>query len=316
MNPKQLITVRRGATDLGTDRELSPAALALVLVAAFVVVLDFSIVNVGLPSIESELGFSPTALQWVVTAYSITFGGLLILGGGAADRFGRRRMFVVGLLVFTVASLAGGLARDPDLLVAARAVQGIGAALVAPAALALVTTGFHEGAARNRALGLYGATVSAVAVAWTLAWPGVTGAIVGARGAAQVDGANAARDFLHSHGVRGEALRIVWDAIALHTTPGIPQHKEPEVALVTAGVELDVLGIGYDDITPEARDAVLTAFPRVEFKERIIQAFADGMAHRPETAFGTVNADVLADKVPGYQRPNFCTIIRSSKHSN
>jgi HD superfamily phosphodiesterase len=132
----------------------------------------------------------------------------------------------------------------------------------------------------------------------------------------EVDGANAAREFLHSHGVRGEAVRIVWDAIALHTTPGIPQHKEPEVALVTAGVELDVLGIGYDDITPEARDAVLTAFPRVDFKERIIQAFADGMAHRPETAFGTVNADVLADKVPGYQRPNFCTIIRSSKHSN
>jgi HD superfamily phosphodiesterase len=132
----------------------------------------------------------------------------------------------------------------------------------------------------------------------------------------EVDGANAARDFLHSHGVRGEALRIVWDAIALHTTPGIPQHKEPEVALVTAGVELDVLGIGYDDITPEAREAVLAAFPRVDFKERIIQAFADGMAHRPETAFGTVNADVLADKVPGYQRPNFCAIIRSSKHSN
>jgi HD superfamily phosphodiesterase len=132
----------------------------------------------------------------------------------------------------------------------------------------------------------------------------------------EVDGANAARDFLRSHGVRGEALRIVWDAIALHTTPGIPQHKEPEVALVTAGVELDVLGIGYDDITPEAREAVLAAFPRVDFKERIIQAFADGMAHRPETVFGTVNADVLADKVPGYQRPNFCAIIRSSKHSN
>ena len=112
------------------------------------------------------------------------------------------------------------------------------------------------------------------------------------------------------------SARIVWDSIALHTTPGIPEHKEPEVALVTAGVEFDVLGLGYDDITPEARDAVLTAFPRVDFKERIIQAFADGMAHRPETAFGTVNADVLADKVPGYQRPNFCTIIRSSKHSN
>jgi EmrB/QacA subfamily drug resistance transporter len=164
----ELNTRRLGGTDPGTVGALSPAALALVLVASFVVVLDFSIVNVGLPSIESELGFSPTALQWVVTAYSITFGGLLILGGGAADRFGRRRMFVVGLLVFTVASLAGGLARDPDLLVAARAVQGIGAALVAPAALALVTTGFREGAARNRALGLYGATASVGFVAGLL----------------------------------------------------------------------------------------------------------------------------------------------------
>jgi hypothetical protein len=131
----------------------------------------------------------------------------------------------------------------------------------------------------------------------------------------EVDGANAARDFLHSHGVRGDALRIVWDAIALHTTPGIPQYKEPEVALVTAGVELDVLGLGYDDITPEARDAVLAAFPRVDFKEGIIQAFADGIAHKPETAFGNVKADVLAEKLPGYVRPNFCTLIRSSKFS-
>jgi HD superfamily phosphodiesterase len=131
----------------------------------------------------------------------------------------------------------------------------------------------------------------------------------------EVDGANAARDFLLSHGVESEAVRIVWDAIALHTTPGIPQHKEPEVALVTAGVELDVLGLGYDDITPEARDAVLAAFPRVDFKERIIQAFADGIAHKPETAFGNVKSDVLAEKLPGYVRPNFCTLIRSSRFS-
>jgi HD domain len=132
----------------------------------------------------------------------------------------------------------------------------------------------------------------------------------------EVDGANAAREFLRAHGVTGDALRIVWDAIALHTTPGIPQHKEPEVALVTAGVELDVLGFGFDDIPADARDAVLAAYPRVDFKESIIQAFADGMAHRPETTFGTVNADVLAEKLPGYERPNFCSIIRGSKHSN
>jgi HD domain len=132
----------------------------------------------------------------------------------------------------------------------------------------------------------------------------------------EVDGANAAREFLAGHGVAGDALRIVWDAIALHTTPGIPQHKEPEVALVTAGVELDVLGFGYDDVAAEDRDAVLAAYPRVDFKESIIQAFADGMAHRPETVFGTMNADVLAEKLQGYVRPNFCSIIRASKHTN
>ena len=132
----------------------------------------------------------------------------------------------------------------------------------------------------------------------------------------EVDGANAAREFLVGQGVTGDALRIVWDAIALHTTPGIPQHKEPEVALVTAGVELDVLGFGYDDISAEDREAVLAAYPRVGFKESIIQAFADGMAHRPETVFGTMNADVLAEKLPGYQPPNFCALIRTSKHSN
>jgi HD superfamily phosphodiesterase len=132
----------------------------------------------------------------------------------------------------------------------------------------------------------------------------------------EVDGANAAREFLRSHGVTGEALRIVWDAIALHTTPGIPQHKEPEVALVTAGVELDVLGFGYDDISAEDREAVLAAYPRVHFKESIIQAFADGFAHKPDTTFGTVNADVLAEKLPGYERPNFCAIIRGSRHSS
>jgi HD domain-containing protein len=132
----------------------------------------------------------------------------------------------------------------------------------------------------------------------------------------EVDGANAAREFLVGQGVTGDALRIVWDAIALHTTPGIPQHKEPEVALVTAGVELDVLGFGYDDISAEDREAVLAAYPRVDFKESIIQAFADGMADRPETVFGTMNADVLVEKLPGYEPLNFCALIRGSKHAN
>jgi hypothetical protein len=132
----------------------------------------------------------------------------------------------------------------------------------------------------------------------------------------EVDGANAARAFLAGHGVTGDALRIVWDAIALHTTPGIPPHKEPEVALVTAGVEFDVLGFGYDDIAAEDREAVMAAYPRVDFKESIIQAFADGIVDKPETAFGNVKADVLAEKLPGYERPNFCALIRASRFSN
>jgi EmrB/QacA subfamily drug resistance transporter len=134
--------------------------LALILVASFMVVLDFSIVNVALASIENELGLAASAVQWVVTGYAITFGGLLILGGRAADLFGRRRMLVTGLLIFSAASLAGGLASDPVLLIAARVVQGAGAALVAPAAFSLITAGFDEGPARTRALGMYGATAS------------------------------------------------------------------------------------------------------------------------------------------------------------
>src|SRR5215472_57034 len=114
--------------------------LALILLAAFMVVLDFSIVNVALPSIERELSMTASAVEWVITGYAIAFGGLLILGGRAADLVGRRRMFMTGLLAFTAASLAGGLAHDPALLIAARVVQGAGAAVVAPAALSLITT--------------------------------------------------------------------------------------------------------------------------------------------------------------------------------
>ena len=124
------------------------------------VVLDFSIVNVALPSIERELHMPPDAVQWIVTGYAISFGGLLILGGRAADLFGRRRMFITGLVAFALASLAGGLARDPALLIAARVIQGAGAAIVAPAALSLITTSFPEGPQRTRAIGLYGAISS------------------------------------------------------------------------------------------------------------------------------------------------------------
>jgi hypothetical protein len=128
----------------------------------------------------------------------------------------------------------------------------------------------------------------------------------------EIDSANAARAFLRSNGVNESAIGLVWDAIALHTTPEIPWHKRPEVALVTGGVEADVLGIGLDEFSAEDRDAVLAAYPRIDFKRGIVQAFADGFAYKPQTAFGTMNTDVLESTLPGYQRPNFCTMIAAN----
>jgi EmrB/QacA subfamily drug resistance transporter len=142
------------------ERQRQGVRLALILIAAFMVVLDFSIVNVALPSIERELRVTAATAQWVITGYAIAFAGLLILGGRAADLFGRRRMFVLGLVAFTAASLSGGLAHDPVLLISSRVVQGAGAAIIAPAALSLITTSFADGHQRTRALGLYGATAS------------------------------------------------------------------------------------------------------------------------------------------------------------
>jgi hypothetical protein len=129
----------------------------------------------------------------------------------------------------------------------------------------------------------------------------------------EVDGANAARDFLRRHSISEQDIDHVWTAIALHTTPGIPQYMHPVVALLTAGVEMDVLGIDYASFTDSDRNAVVAAFPRtVHFKEDILQAFYDGIKHKPETTFGNVKADVLADKDPGFQRGNFCSVIRNS----
>jgi hypothetical protein len=129
----------------------------------------------------------------------------------------------------------------------------------------------------------------------------------------EVDGANAARDFLLSYRIGEGEIEQVWDAIALHTTPGIPQHKKPVVALVTAGVEMDVLGLAYDEFTAEQRRLVVAAHPRGEhFKDGIIDAFARGTLHKPLTTFGNVKADVLALKDPEYRRLNFCSIILGS----
>src|ERR1700690_1860882 len=130
----------------------------------------------------------------------------------------------------------------------------------------------------------------------------------------EVDGANAARDFLRGHGIAQQDIDTVWTAIALHTTPGIPQHMHPVVALVTAGVEMDVLGINYPEFSDAEREAVVHAHPRTpHFKEDIIQAFYDGIKHKPETTFGNVKADVLADKDPHFHRGNFCSVIRKSR---
>lgn len=129
----------------------------------------------------------------------------------------------------------------------------------------------------------------------------------------EVDGANAARDFLKSHGVGEKEVQEVWTAIALHTTPGVPEHMSANIALVTAGVEMDVLGIAYHDFTHQQRDHVCEHHPRGDsFKENIIEAFKDGFIKKPLSTFGTVNADVLALKDPTYRRLNFCSIIRGS----
>jgi len=132
-------------------------ALTLIVTAQFMVILDVAIVNVALPSIKADLGFSEAGLQWVVSAYAIVFGGTLLLGGRLADLLGRRRLFVGGLLLFSATSLLCGLAWSGGSLVTFRALQGLGGAVLAPAALSLLMTNFAEGPERNRALGIYGA---------------------------------------------------------------------------------------------------------------------------------------------------------------
>jgi EmrB/QacA subfamily drug resistance transporter len=153
---------------LSTPQDRRWLALALLAAAQFVVVLDASIVNVALPSIGRALDFSRDNLSWVINAYTLTFGGFLLLGGRMADLLGRRRLFISGLILFAGASLAGGLAQSDVWLIAARAVQGLGAALLSPAALALVTTLFAEGAERNKAMGVWGAVAGSGGAAGVL----------------------------------------------------------------------------------------------------------------------------------------------------
>src|SRR6187549_1562147 len=152
-------------------------ALAMILAAPFMVILDVALVTVALPSIKTDLHFSQESLQWVVTAYAILFGGVLLLGGRLADLLGRRRVFVAGLVLFTVSSLLDGLAWSEGSLIGFRALQGLGAALLSPAALSILTTTFEEGRERNLALGVWGAASGSGAAAGVLLGGALTSAL-------------------------------------------------------------------------------------------------------------------------------------------
>jgi EmrB/QacA subfamily drug resistance transporter len=165
------------ATDVGEPDRKRWIALALIVVAQFMVVLDIAIVNVALPSIRTDLHFSQESLQWVITAYAILFGGVLLLGGRLADLLGRRRLFIIGIAIFTVSSLLDGLAWSEGSLIAFRALQGLGAALLSPAALSILTTTFREGRERNLALGIWGAASGSGGAAGVLLGGALTSAL-------------------------------------------------------------------------------------------------------------------------------------------
>jgi EmrB/QacA subfamily drug resistance transporter len=175
-NPLITSAPRSGGDVVNTPDPRRWWALALLCGAFFMVVLDATIVLVALPSIQADIGFSEQGLQWVLSAYALTFGGLLLLGGRAADLLGRRRLFMTGVLFFTAASLMCGLAWSPGALLAARVVQGVGAAIMTPAALSIISTTFPEGSERNKALGIWGALggIGATA-AWLIGGPLVDG---------------------------------------------------------------------------------------------------------------------------------------------
>jgi hypothetical protein len=132
----------------------------------------------------------------------------------------------------------------------------------------------------------------------------------------EVDGANAARQFLTAHNIPEAQIQTVWEAIALHTTPGVTQYMRPEVALLFSGVGLDVLGEGFDTFPVELREQIVAEYPRVNFKEGIVQAFFGGFAHKPASTWGTVKADVCERFIPGYKSPNFCDLIANSPFPN
>ncbi|MGW1183689.1 MFS transporter [Streptomyces drozdowiczii] len=214
------------------SREKPGVVLAAAAVAQFVVALDMSVVNVALPAIRTALGFTPLDLSWVVHVYALTFGGLLLLGGRACDLYGRRRMFALGLTVFGLCSLAGGLAQTPWQLIAARAGQGMGAAAAAPAALAMLTTTFAEGPRRVRALGVWSAVNAAGGALGVLA------------GGLLTEYAGWRWVMLINLPIVASALALIPAGVPAGTTPARRERLDvPGAVLATGGVGLLVLGV-------------------------------------------------------------------------
>jgi EmrB/QacA subfamily drug resistance transporter len=244
-------------------RDRARLTLAAVAVVQFMVSLDLSVVNVGLPRIAAGLGFGPVGVTWVINAYALSFGGLLLVGGAAADRYGRRRVLLLGLGVFGVASLAGGLAQEPGHLVAARAVQGIGAAALAPAALALLTATFPTGRARVRAFGVWSAMNAA---------GGAFGVVIGGL---LTEYASWRWVMFVNVPMAAAALALAWRGVA-DAAPAVRRGR-PDVlgaVLATAGMSLAVVGVVRTDQYPWSSPvtvatlviavALLAAFVHVE----------------------------------------------------
>src|SRR3989454_10171619 len=223
------VTRRAGRGTAPQTRNLG-LALVVIAIAQLMVVLDTAIVNIALPSIQRALHFTPTGLEWVVNGYALAFGGLLLLGGRAGDLFGRRRVFVAGVIVFTLGSLAGGFATTSTWLIAARIAQGVGGAIVAPTALSLVAVTFPEGASRNRALGVYSAVSGA---------GGAVGLLLGGL----ITNYFSWRWVLFVNGPIGIVLALAAPRV-LAASDGRPGRLDlPGAVAVTAGVTLLVYGL-------------------------------------------------------------------------
>jgi EmrB/QacA subfamily drug resistance transporter len=245
-------------------------ALAIVCAAFFMTVLDVSIVNVALPSIGTSLHFSESSLQWVITAYAITFGGFLLLGGRAADLLGRRRVFYVGVMLFTLASFLCGLAWSESVLIGARALQGLGAAIISPAALSIIMTSFDEGAERNKALGIWGAIGGSGAAVGVLAgglltkylgWEWIFFVNVPVGAAALLLAPRFVResrsDREHSHDIAGAVAITAGLALLVYGVSEAPQHGWTSAWTVSRLAVAAILLVAFLVIETRAKDPLM-----------------------------------------------------------